>query len=201
MASTFSIVICTGRPDDPKSVQNWWLARTLAERGHAVELVCDGGRHDLGDVHDGITVSTWPSPVPGRPRDFFFHRLVRRVRPDVVIRDVQSVNAAMPVGWTLGVRHRIAWHRSLSTQTPSTILAPAPRSGCTTGSKPRAGMEPAPVGQRQIGGSHGPAHEAHSAPTPSRSAHAAMYSRSTRSPCTLRTPAMSRRCFSEPPSR
>lgn len=119
MPPRFSLVLSSGPPDDPKSVQNWSLARTLAERGHAVELVCDGGRHDLAGVHEGFTVSTWPSPVPGRPRDFrFFHRLVRRVRPDVVIGNFQSVNVAMPVAWATGVPCRVAWHRSLSTQTP-----------------------------------------------------------------------------------
>lgn len=119
MTEPFAAIICTGEPEGPKSVQNWHLARALADRGHRVEVVCDGRRTDLVGKRDGFTVSTWPSPVPARPADYrFFQRLVRQCSPDAVIGNFQSVNVAMPVAWALGVRTRIAWHRSLSTQTP-----------------------------------------------------------------------------------
>ena len=119
MSRPFTAIICTGGPDAPESVQNWRLARALAERGHAVTLVCDRGRRDLVGRHDGFEVETWPSPVPGSLRDFrFFRRLVRRVASDLVIGNFQSVNVAIPTGRVMGVPYRIAWHRSLSTQTP-----------------------------------------------------------------------------------
>jgi|688.fasta_scaffold51992_3 glycosyltransferase involved in cell wall biosynthesis len=119
MPLSFSAIICTGGPEGPESVQNWALAGELAARGHRVALVCDRRRHDLVGSRDGFDVSTWPSRLPGRPKDFrFFRRLVRQVAPDVVIGNFQSVNVAIPVGWAMGVPCRIAWHRSLSSQTP-----------------------------------------------------------------------------------
>lgn len=119
MTEFFSAIICTSGPEDPQSFQNWALARELAQRGHRVTLVCDQLRHDLAGTQDGFDVFVWPSTVPGKAGDFrFFLRLVRRVAPDVVIGNFQSVNVAMPVGWALGVPCRVAWHRSLSSQTP-----------------------------------------------------------------------------------
>lgn len=119
MTEPFTAIICTGEPEGPKSVQNWHLARALADRGHRVELVCDGCRTDLVGMRDGFAVATWPSAVPGRLVDYrFFHRLCQRRRPDAVIGNFQAVNVALPVAALLRVPTRIAWHRSLSTQTP-----------------------------------------------------------------------------------
>lgn len=61
MTEPFTAIICTGEPEGPKPVQNWHLARVLADRGHRVELVCDGCRTDLVGMRDGFAVATWPS--------------------------------------------------------------------------------------------------------------------------------------------
>jgi len=124
--AAFTAIICTGGPEAPESRQNWALARSLAERGHRIVVVCDACRSDLVGRRQGVEVLTWPTPVPGRRADFaFFLRLVRTTAPDVVIGNFQSVNVAIPVGRLLGVPYRIAWHRSLSTQTP--LDYPRPR--------------------------------------------------------------------------
>ncbi|MFM7521531.1 MAG: glycosyltransferase family 4 protein, partial [Planctomycetota bacterium] len=127
MSESFTAIICTGEPGGPQSIQNWHLARALAARGHRIDLVCDGRRDDLVGMCDGLRVATWPSRVPGRLTDYrFFHRLVRRRQPDAVIGNFQSVNVALPIAAALGVPTRIAWHRSLSAQTP--LDYPRPRA-------------------------------------------------------------------------
>jgi glycosyltransferase involved in cell wall biosynthesis len=113
------LIICTGPNDDPQSQQNWELARALSRVGHRAMLVIDRRRIDLAGDHDGVDVRVWPSSIPGRLKDAtFFWRLVGEFQPDAILANFQSVNIAMPVGRLRGVRWRIAWHRSLASQTP-----------------------------------------------------------------------------------
>jgi hypothetical protein len=113
-----TVVICSSPLDDPQSQPFWMLGKSLAQSGHGVTLVTDNSRHDLAGIWEGCDVRVWPSKTPGALRDLaFFQRLVQDVQPYAVISSFQSNNIAMPVGRLLKVPCRIAWHRSLSTQT------------------------------------------------------------------------------------
>src|SRR5262245_5598686 len=64
-----TFVICTGPLRSPESVQNWSLARSLAQTGHQVVVVVDNCRQDLVGSRHGCTVVTWPSMIPVRWQD------------------------------------------------------------------------------------------------------------------------------------
>jgi glycosyltransferase involved in cell wall biosynthesis len=114
-----SVVICSGPLDDPQSEQFWMLGKALAKDGHRVTLVIGRKRNDLAGKWEGCDVHVWHSSAPWGPLDYFkFLKICLKVRPHAVIASFQSNNIAMPIGLMCDVPCRIAWHRSLSNQTP-----------------------------------------------------------------------------------
>lgn len=93
------------------------LARTLEERGHAVQLIV-GGHRRVPPGSDGIShIATWPSCRPTRAQDFvFLDRLLRERHPDTVIANFGSVNVCMVTAWARRVPNRLATYHTLEAQ-------------------------------------------------------------------------------------
>jgi glycosyltransferase involved in cell wall biosynthesis len=111
-------VICVaGGPEFPLSIQNWTLARRLAEHGHRVCIVTERQRHDLVGEWHGCQVLTWTSSQPTHLRDaLFLWLLLKEFQPDVLITNFVSVYIGSIIGFLVGVKYRIAWYRNLTDQ-------------------------------------------------------------------------------------
>jgi glycosyltransferase involved in cell wall biosynthesis len=93
------------------------LAQELATRNYRVVLLIDGCEDRIESAGTNPSVYSWPSFRPTRLRDaFFFVRLVRQFRPDMVVANFVSTNVMLLVGWLLRVRFRINWYHSLTAQ-------------------------------------------------------------------------------------
>lgn len=93
------------------------LARELAGRGHSVVLVSSRSPGKLEQPKGVPAVCVWPSRRPTRLRDaLFLRRLIRDQEIECVIGNFAAVNWMCVVGALLGVRHRLAWYHTLSSQ-------------------------------------------------------------------------------------
>lgn len=64
-----------------------------------------------------ITIYQWPSSRPTEVKDFIFlSKKVRKYRPETMISIFGAVNLFLLVGYLFGVKRRIVWRRSISTQ-------------------------------------------------------------------------------------
>lgn len=64
-----------------------------------------------------ITLIKWPSIRPTKWKDFWFlFKLVKTYKPDMMISMFGFVNMFLIVGWLFGVKVRVAWIRTLSSQ-------------------------------------------------------------------------------------
>nr|WP_317631510.1 glycosyltransferase [uncultured Flavobacterium sp.] len=67
-----------------------------------------------------IQVLYWPSKRPTKLKDgIFLYNLIKQYKPKMTISIFGSVNIFILVGFLCGVKNRIAWIRTLSTQFPS----------------------------------------------------------------------------------
>ena len=121
-----TIFIGTTLADNPVPHHFVALARELATRGHRVVLIAPLQRVDLVNPDSNPAIETWPSRRPTRLRDArFAAHLIRKYRPSCVVANFVAVNLMMVVGALMGVRTRIAWYHTLSTQLD--IDEPTPR--------------------------------------------------------------------------
>jgi glycosyltransferase involved in cell wall biosynthesis len=108
-----------GAPAGPGSVAGHFLAlgRELANRGHEVKLISPSSTSNEGQNSQNLAVFAWPSARPTRLADaLFLVRLMRRYRPDCLIANFAAVNWMCLMGWLFGVKHRLAFYHTLSTQ-------------------------------------------------------------------------------------
>lgn len=112
--SSCYFIAAPGRRNAPH-LQMVGLARELTARGHRVVLILDG-QQPLGWIaEEGMTVLSWPSRRPTKPRDaIFLAGAIRRHRPRAIMACFGAVNVSIVVGWLFRVTCRVAWHRTLS---------------------------------------------------------------------------------------
>ena len=93
------------------------LAEELVSRGHRVVIITPRRRVDLVDPEAQPAIYTWPSERPTRLRDArFLARLIGNRVPDCLVANFGAVNVMSLVGWWCGVRRRVAWYHTLSSQ-------------------------------------------------------------------------------------
>jgi glycosyltransferase involved in cell wall biosynthesis len=70
-------------------------------------------------LNNNITVLKWPSKRPTAWKDFWFlARQVKKYKPSLMISLFGSVNLFLIVGSIFGIKNRVAWIRTLSSQYP-----------------------------------------------------------------------------------
>ena len=96
------------------------MSEHLRDGGHNVVLLVfrEGGgspRTDLRmDPGGSLTVMPWPTDAPTRLADgTFFMRLLRSVRPDCVVGQMETTNWTMVLSWLSRVPVRVAWYHML----------------------------------------------------------------------------------------
>jgi colanic acid/amylovoran biosynthesis glycosyltransferase len=120
-----SFIIGTSWKDKPGSHYFRSLGAALVERGHRVVLLVDGQNRAAENPAGNPAVFTWPSLRPTRFQDArFLSAIIRKQRPDCLLSNFGSVNLMTLVGWWHGVKHRIAWHRTVSSAIDSDALRP-----------------------------------------------------------------------------
>lgn len=98
------------------------LISEVARRGHRVWVLTDteDGELVVGLRAGGTTVLRWPSPRFNTLTSWFYlMRLLLTTRPHLVAATFGCVNAAMVGAMITGIRERIAWNQTLSTQIES----------------------------------------------------------------------------------
>ncbi|GEM_PF-761601 len=111
--------ITTAARDSSNSRRFRALAYELVRRGHDVVLIIDelGKGHTPDAGAPPITQYVWKKPQPNNLRDMLYLReLILKHEPDCVMGSFSATNTMIVVGTLMGVRRRIAWHRTLSTQ-------------------------------------------------------------------------------------
>lgn len=94
------------------------IALELVRRGHEVVIIVDGQRRHIVNPNTNPAFYTWPSPRPiGASDALFLADLIRSRKPDCLVAHFGAVNLMLVVGRILGVKNRIAWQHTLSTQT------------------------------------------------------------------------------------
>lgn len=93
------------------------LAEELAKRGHDVKMILAGQETSLQPLNRNLEILRWPSL---RPTDLtaalFLSRLTVRYRPDCMIGNFAAVNWMCLIGWSCGVKCRIAYYHTLQDQ-------------------------------------------------------------------------------------
>lgn len=82
-------------------------------------MVVDGQRRDLVNPNANPAVYTWPSfgpRVPGFQDFVLLYRLIRKYRPNCMIAEFSSVRLMSLLGWLTGVRQRVVWYHTLTSQ-------------------------------------------------------------------------------------
>lgn len=92
------------------------LANRLAQNQQVVIFSHATEDHDLV-IDESIAILHWPSKRPTKLADFIFLKeKIKSYQPTVLIASFGAVNVFMLVGYLLGVRNRIAWYHTLTTQ-------------------------------------------------------------------------------------
>ncbi|MCG3148779.1 MAG: D-inositol-3-phosphate glycosyltransferase [Verrucomicrobiae bacterium] len=118
--------IGTTLADNPVPHHFTALANELVRRGHRVVIVAPHRVVELENHTSNPAIYVWPSPRPTKLADaLFLRRLIREYRPDCLIANFVAVNWMMFVGKWMGVRQRVAWYHTLSTQIQIDNPAPA----------------------------------------------------------------------------
>ena len=69
------------------------------------------------EISSEVKIFKWPSRRPTKWKDFnFLIQKVKEYRPEVMISMFGSINIFLVVGYLFGVKHRIPWARTISTQ-------------------------------------------------------------------------------------
>ena len=83
---------------------------------HQVIIFTDKNQKHPFQVPPSAKIYKWPSPRPGKIKDFVF--LISKIikhRPDVMVSMFGSVNIFLIVGFMFMIKRRIAWSRTVST--------------------------------------------------------------------------------------
>ena len=111
--------IFIGSPGGAGAVADHFLAlgAELARRGNEVKMISSHAEANGCCGNHNPECLAWPSRRPTRWTDaLFLAGLIRRFKPDCLIANFAAVNWMCLVGWLLGVRNRIAFYHTLSSQ-------------------------------------------------------------------------------------
>lgn len=68
-------------------------------------------------ISESVTVLRWPSKRPTRLKDLLFlMKQIRIFKPQILIANFAAVNIFLLGGFLSGIKHRIAWYHTLTTQ-------------------------------------------------------------------------------------
>jgi len=82
-------------------------------------IISDKKHNNVNLLPKEVEVCYWPSIRPTKIKDFIFlYKLYKKKKPDMSISIFGSVNICLLVGFIFGIKNRIAWCRTLSTQFP-----------------------------------------------------------------------------------
>ena len=111
------LVISTPTVSDAIGAQFLRLSEYLSETGHDVHLIEFREPSGLLPSHpadERLTVSRWPSSTGTTASDAaFFIRLLRSMRPDCVVGQLESTNWTMLLSKLVGIPVRVAWSHML----------------------------------------------------------------------------------------
>jgi glycosyltransferase involved in cell wall biosynthesis len=92
------------------------LSNKFYSFGYKVIVLSDKKSYE-NQLNKNIIIKYWPSKRPTKFKDFLFIiRLIFMHKPQLMISIFGSVNIFLITGFLLGIKHRIAWIRTLSTQ-------------------------------------------------------------------------------------
>ncbi|MEO2064625.1 MAG: glycosyltransferase [Christiangramia sp.] len=92
------------------------LANYLS-RTHQVILITHANEEHSFKLNRTIKVFQWPTKRPKTLKDLFFLlKLIRHYKPRTIIGNFAAVNLFMIGGYMMGVKNRIAWYHTLTTQ-------------------------------------------------------------------------------------
>ncbi len=92
------------------------LANRLSETYQVVIFSYATEDHDL-IIDDSVNILEWPSIRPTKWADFqFLIKNIRKYRPQTIIANFGAVNLFILGGFLMGVKHRIAWYHTLTSQ-------------------------------------------------------------------------------------
>ena len=92
------------------------LSNKLSEE-FCVIIITDSIKEHQISISSEIEIFRWPSRRPTNWRDFLFLiQKVKKYRPEMMISMFGSINIFLVVGFLMGIRHRIPWSRTISTQ-------------------------------------------------------------------------------------
>lgn len=99
------------------NVQTMSVAEKLSEKFDITFLSQPRiGQHEI-KINDHLKVLEWPSRSPKKLKDFLFLiKLLRKIKPEVIIVHFSATNLCMAVSWLLRVPYRVAWLHTLSEQ-------------------------------------------------------------------------------------
>jgi len=94
------------------------LSNQFYECGYKVIVVSNKNEFQ-SQLNESIIVENWPSKRPTKFKDFLFlFRLLAEHKPQLLISVFGAVNIFTLAGFIKGIKHRIVWIRTLSTQFP-----------------------------------------------------------------------------------
>lgn len=92
------------------------LANRLSETHQVVIFSYATEDHDL-IINDFVNILEWPSPRPTKFADFqFLIENIRKYRPRILIANFGAVPLFILAGYLMGVKHRVAWYHTLTSQ-------------------------------------------------------------------------------------
>lgn len=92
------------------------LSNKLSEEFRVV-IITDSIKDHQVAISSEIDIFKWPSRRPTKWKDFkFLIQKVKEYRPEMMISMFGSINIFLVVGYLFGVKHRISWARTISTQ-------------------------------------------------------------------------------------
>ncbi len=92
------------------------LANRLSKTHQVIIFTHATEDHDLF-LEDSIHILEWPSRRPTKLSDFIFLlRNIREYKPDTMIASFGAVNLFILGGFLMGVKHRVAWYHTLTSQ-------------------------------------------------------------------------------------
>lgn len=112
-----SVIIATTMNSGPNAILFASVAALLTAHGHAVAFVSDAKPAITFGLTTATPVYYWPSKRPTQFADaLFLRRVIRERGATCLIANFGAVSLMMSVGCLMGVPHRIAWYRTLSSQ-------------------------------------------------------------------------------------
>ena len=92
------------------------LSNKLSQEFRVI-IITDSIKDHQVAISSEVKVFKWPSRRPTKWKDFnFLIQKVKEYRPEMMISMFGSINIFLLVGYCMGVKHRLPWSRTISTQ-------------------------------------------------------------------------------------